>query len=96
MYIVTVRFTVLAGEVERFIALMGENARLSVSLEPGCRQFQLSRTPEAPREFFVYEAYDDLAAFQAHAATEHVQRIAPALGPLIEAKDVRKYTSVEA
>lgn len=38
--------------------------------EPACRQFQAHRSVEDPREFLLYEQYDDEAGFQAHLATQ--------------------------
>ena len=42
--------------------------------EPGCRMFIVHESPDDPRTFFLYEQYDDEAAFQAHAASDHVRR----------------------
>ena len=42
--------------------------------EPGVRAYLPHRDPEDPRTFFVYELYDDEAAYQAHVETDHFQR----------------------
>lgn len=42
--------------------------------EPGCLQYQAHRSTEDSRLFFIYEQYDDEAAFDAHARSDHVER----------------------
>ena len=40
----------------------------------GAHHRDAHRSPDDPRLFFIYEQYDDEAAFQAHAQTDHVER----------------------
>ena len=42
MFVVTVHFSVKRNQIEQFKPLMLENARLSLELEPGCKQFDVS------------------------------------------------------
>ena len=39
--------------------------------EPGCRMFVVHQSNDDPRVFFLYEQYDDQAAFAAHQQTPH-------------------------
>ena len=39
--------------------------------EPGCRMYQVHRSPSDPQQFFIYEQYDDQAALDAHRAAPH-------------------------
>lgn len=56
--------------------------------EPGCRLYQAHRSTEDPRLFFIYEQYDDEAAFEEHAATEHVERyVRGEAVPLLEVRE---------
>ena len=47
------------------------NACASREREPGCRQFDVAVDPAEPACFYLYELYDDRAAFDAHLASEH-------------------------
>jgi quinol monooxygenase YgiN len=43
--------------------------------EPGCREYQVHRSADRPSEFLLYEQYDDEAAYAAHQASEHFERL---------------------
>jgi quinol monooxygenase YgiN len=69
-YCLAVRFTVKEGELDAVLAALGplvENSRA----EPGCLMYQAHRDPENPNAFFLYEQYEDEAAYQAHSESEH-------------------------
>lgn len=72
-YVVTATWRAREGEEERVRQVLEVLTPLCRA-EPGCRQYQAHRSPEDPRLFFIYEQYDDEAAFEAHAQTDHVQR----------------------
>jgi quinol monooxygenase YgiN len=74
-HVLTARWTAKEGEKDRVAALLQELAGPSRE-EPGCRFYQPCRDPENPRVFFIFEIYDDVAALDAHAESEHFQRIA--------------------
>ena len=42
--------------------------------EPGCHHYQAHRSLDDPRTFFLYEVYEDKAAFEAHASSEHFEQ----------------------
>jgi quinol monooxygenase YgiN len=65
--------------------------------EPGCRQYDPSRDPGRPGVFFIYEVYDDEAAFAAHEASEHFRAIVEGeAAPLLERVDVAFYDALDA
>ncbi|WP_299920836.1 putative quinol monooxygenase [uncultured Pelagimonas sp.] len=70
MYVVTVTIQVKPGQMAAFLPKMTENARLSRETEVGCQQFDICRDGDT---VFLYEVYDDRAAFDAHLATTHFQ-----------------------
>jgi quinol monooxygenase YgiN len=39
--------------------------------EPGCRTYEVHRSLEEPREFLIFEQYDNLDALEAHRRTQH-------------------------
>lgn len=81
MYVVTVRFVVIARHAEQFVEAMLEQARTSRSVEPGCLQFDVCRAPDAPDRIFLYEVYSTKGDFDAHLESEHFvafnARVAP-------------------
>jgi quinol monooxygenase YgiN len=39
--------------------------------EPGCRMYLTHRSTTNPRQFFLYEQYDDQTALEAHRAADY-------------------------
>jgi (4S)-4-hydroxy-5-phosphonooxypentane-2,3-dione isomerase len=72
-FAVTVVFVAKPEFRADFRAAMLENARNSRTREPGCQQFDVCESPDGA-EIFLYEIYDDEAAFKAHLATDHFRR----------------------
>lgn len=91
MHIVTVEFTVKPEHVAAFMPLIVDNARASREQEPGCRQFDVCVDPAAPEVVFLYEAYDDRAAFDVHLATAHFKSFDAAVADMVAGKTVRTY-----
>ena len=89
MYVVVVDFKIKPERLAQFMPLMLENARLSRETEPGCRQFDVCVDPKDKASVFLYEIYDDRAAFDAHLATMHFKRFDAAVGDMVAAKAVR-------
>lgn len=93
-YGVCVTFTIKPGKRAAFLPLMLENARISLADEPGCRQFDVLTDPARPDEVFLYELYDDRAAFDAHLATPHFLRFRDAVAGMIAEKREATYEQV--
>ncbi len=72
-YVVTAKWTAKEGEEEAVLEAVRQMVGPSRA-EPGCLYYQPNRDPENPRVFFFYEQYADLAAYEAHGASEHFQR----------------------
>ncbi len=72
-HVVTVVFVPRPEWRARFREAMIENATASRETEPGCRQFDVCESADGAT-IFLYEIYDDEAAFQAHLATGHYKR----------------------
>jgi len=73
--VLTAKWTAKAGEDDRIAELLQELAVHSRK-EPGCRFYQPCRDPENPQAFLIFEIYDDEAALDAHASSDHFQRLA--------------------
>ena len=67
-----------------FIPLNLENAVRSRNDEPGCRQFDVCTDAMRTGLVFLYELYDDAAAFDAHLAATHYQSFAAATKAMVK------------
>ena len=92
-YVVTVVFRATPGHRDAFRKAMIENATASRTREPGCRQFDVCEKADGS-EIFLYEIYDDEAAFKAHLAAEHYQRFNSTTTPWVAVKIVTVYQRV--
>jgi (4S)-4-hydroxy-5-phosphonooxypentane-2,3-dione isomerase len=70
-YVVAADFKLHAGKRPAFRELIDMNARASMRDEPGCRRFDVLEPKGEADRVFVYEMYDDRAAFEAHLKTPH-------------------------
>src|SRR5215210_6223 len=71
-YVLAARWVAKEGEEENVRAAL-ERLAGPTREEPGCLMWQPHRDPDEPRVFFVYEQYEDAAAFEAHGASDHFQ-----------------------
>ena len=94
MFAVTVLFQIKEGQMDAFLPLMIDNAQTSLKTEPGCRQFDVCADPARPREVFLYEIYDDEAAFKGHLQSAHFLAFDAKVSDLVETKTVQNYTQV--
>lgn len=91
MFVVTVTFVLKPEHIEAFQPAMIENARASLDTEPGCRRFDVSRDANDPAVTFLYEIYDDAAAFEAHKATAHFKSFDALVAPWLASKEVKTW-----
>jgi (4S)-4-hydroxy-5-phosphonooxypentane-2,3-dione isomerase len=95
LYCIDVVFTVRAGRAAAFRAAVLDNARSSLADEPGCRVFDVC-VDDSGQRFFLYELYDDAAAFDAHLATPHFKAFDAMVAPWVLDKTVRRWTRLAA
>jgi quinol monooxygenase YgiN len=93
MLVVTVVFEPKPEHAAAFRVAMLANARASRENEPGCRQFDVCIDP-ASGTIFLYELYDDRAAFDAHMRTAHFLAFDAQTRGWVARKDVRLYERV--
>ena len=93
MFVVTGTFTLKPGKRSAFLPPMVENASTSLRKEPGCRQFDVCLGDD-PETVFLYEVYDDSAAFSAHLESAHFQSFDAAVADMIATKVVHQYSEV--
>lgn len=70
-FAITVDFKLKPGAMAAFRALIDRNARDSSRDEPGCQRFDVLLPEGEADRVFLYEIYDDRAAFDAHLNTPH-------------------------
>lgn len=95
MLVIVVEFRILPAHVQDFHQAIVDNARLSLETEPGCRQFDVCRDPADPNTFFLYELYDDEAAFQAHLRMPHFLQMDAATAGWVDRKVLRRLQRVQ-
>jgi autoinducer 2-degrading protein len=66
-----VTLEIAPDRVDEFLGYIKEEAADARMKEPGCRRFEISRSVDRPNVFTLTEAYDDLAALEAHRQTPH-------------------------
>ena len=94
MYVVTVDFVAKPEHVEAFRIAMLKNAKASLANEPGCRQFDVSVVADDPAHIFLYELYDDRAAYDAHRLTAHFREFDAKAAVLVASKTGRHFLRI--
>ena len=93
-FVLVVRMKTSEGNAQRAVEVARELAEASRS-EPGCRAYVPCVDTEDPGSLLFFEEYDDKAAFEAHGATEHFQRLAVGeLFPLMESRERTFYETL--
>lgn len=87
-YVITVDFTIKPESRDRFLALVRENAAQSVRTEAGCRRFDVCVPEDGSSRVFLYEVYDDEAAFKAHMRTTHFKAFAAATAVMVQDRKI--------
>lgn len=95
MLVVTVHFQAKADQVNAFREAILFQARSSRENEAGCLQFDVVQSPEDQAQFFVYEIYEDEAAFEIHKNSEHSARTREAVADLLEERDLRIWRKID-
>ena len=91
MYVVCSQLLLKEGTQDAVLAVIPEIVAASRQ-EPGCLLYLAHRHLEDPRRIMFYEQYVDEAAFQAHVASEHYQRlVVPTIAPSIESRERGAY-----
>ena len=92
-FVLTVDMEIIPGQIEALKKAIEENSAASIK-EPGCRQFHVVSLASDPNRVFLYEVYDDEAAFKAHRATEHFKKFDSIRSKLIVKSEVKIYKPI--
>jgi quinol monooxygenase YgiN len=85
MIAVIATFSVRTGMETDFEQLMAELATQVRSEEPGCRLYQLCKSPEASK-YVMMERYADQQALALHTQTAYFKAAMPRMGALLEGR----------
>jgi autoinducer 2-degrading protein len=95
MHVVVVTFHIKPAFWSDFREAILVNAAASLANEPGCTCFDVCEDPAAST-IFLYELYDDAAAFEVHVREKHFLDFSAATADWVEAKIVGRYQRVES
>jgi quinol monooxygenase YgiN len=93
-FVIVAEFEVKPEAIDAFVAAAIADASASVAKEPGCRQFDVTRSTEQPNRILLYEVYDSQAAFDAHLEMPHLKTFRDRIEPLVVSRQVRRLTRV--
>ena len=85
-YVNAVDVDIVPGQIDHYLAALQENGAASVH-EPGCRDFIITVSQKDPNHVFIFEIYDDAAAFDAHRQTDHFKKYAATTKDMIAKRD---------
>jgi (4S)-4-hydroxy-5-phosphonooxypentane-2,3-dione isomerase len=85
-YVKAVDVDIVPGQVDNYLAALQENGDASVH-EPGCRDFIITVSQKDPNHVFIFEVYDDAAAFETHRQTDHFKKYAATTKDMIAKRD---------
>ena len=89
MLAVCVDFEIDPASLDAFLTIMQKNAADSLANEVGCHQFDITQDLQNPTKIFLYELYDDAAAFDLHKKASHYLEFNQLASAMATAKSVR-------
>ena len=89
MFAVCVEFEIMPRHLDDFLVAMRKNAAQSFADEVGCQQFDVCQDQQTPNTIFLYEIYDDEAAFEAHKAAPHYHEFNHSIDGMVVKKSVQ-------
>ena len=93
-FVIVAEFEVKPEAIDAFLAAAVADASASVANEPGCRQFDVTRSNDQPNHVLLYEVYDSAAAFDAHLETPHLKVFRDQIEPMVASRQARRLTRV--
>ena len=82
MYVLIVPLQIKEGKKEELLEALLPNAQGAVRDEPGCLRFDVIQDAGDPNRLWLYEVYQDEAAFHAHQQAPHYLKAIAVLGEL--------------
>jgi quinol monooxygenase YgiN len=92
MFVVTVTFEVMPDKAKDFHKAVLKQAENSLKLEERCRRFDVCVDNEHNHRVFLYEIYDDAAAFQTHLQSDHFKAFDAVVRPWLLNKTIENWS----
>jgi quinol monooxygenase YgiN len=93
-FVIVAEFEVKPEAIDAFLEAAVADASASVANEPGCRQFDVTRSNEHPNRVLLYEVYDSQEAFDAHLEMPHLRTFRERIESLVVSRQARRLTRV--
>jgi autoinducer 2-degrading protein len=87
-FVNAVDLDIVPAEREKYLAAITENG-MAAAKEPGCKRFDILNLASDPNHFFLYEVYENEAAFQAHRASDHFKKYAATTANMVAKRESR-------
>lgn len=94
MLAVTVHFRIKPDHTQDFRTAVLRQATNSLTNEPQCRQFDVCFDSEHPQDVFLYEVYDDPAAFESHRQMPYFAEFGATVADWVDSKELRTWSVV--
>ena len=95
MFVVCVTFEIKPDQLDQFLPLMHENAKLSLELEPDCHRFDVCQGSARANSIFLYELYSTQADFELHLKMDHFLEFNEATSQMVADKKVETHQLLE-
>ena len=82
-------FEIISPHLDKFLLPMRKNAVQLYKVEVGCQQFDICQDQQNLSNIFLYEIYDDAAAFETHKASSRYHEFNRAINGMVMEKSVR-------
>jgi quinol monooxygenase YgiN len=93
VFVNAVDIDIVPAEHDNYLAAIKENGAAAAK-EPGCRRFDILNLSSDPNHVFLYEVYENEAAFKAHRETDHFKKYAAATGKMVAKRESRQMSVV--
>jgi (4S)-4-hydroxy-5-phosphonooxypentane-2,3-dione isomerase len=93
LYVNAVDLDIVPAERGSYLAAIKENSMAAIQ-EPGCRQFDILVLDGDPNHLFLYEVYDNEAAFKTHRASEHFKKYAALTANMVAKRVTRPMAAI--
>jgi (4S)-4-hydroxy-5-phosphonooxypentane-2,3-dione isomerase len=94
-FAIVVVFRIKPDSLNDFLTRVRQQAKDSLRLEEGCKQFDVLVDETDPTTVVLYETYIDGQAFADHRLTPHFADFNATVTPWVESKEVRRLTLLE-
>ena len=94
LYINAVDIDVVPGQLENYLVAIKEVGAAAIKTEPGCSEFDVTVSQKDPNHLFIFEVYENAAAFDAHLKSDHYKKYAATAKDVVAKREVHSLSSV--